>query len=41
MNSLAALYRRQGRFDEAEPLFRRALAIYEKAGPEHPASRRS
>jgi tetratricopeptide (TPR) repeat protein len=38
MNSLAALYRRQGRFDEAEPLFRRALAIYEKAaGPEHPA----
>jgi tetratricopeptide (TPR) repeat protein len=38
MNSLAALYRRQGRFAEAEPLFRRALAIYEKAaGPEHPA----
>jgi tetratricopeptide (TPR) repeat protein len=39
MNSLAALYRRQGRFAEAEPLFRRALAIYEKAaGPEHPAA---
>jgi len=30
-------YRVQGRYAEAEPLYKRALAIYEKAlGPEHP-----
>ena len=37
LNNLAALYLGQGQYDEAEPLFRRALAIVEKAqGPEHP-----
>ena len=36
-NNLAALYEAQGRYAEAEPLYKRALAIYEKAlGPEHP-----
>ena len=31
------LYRDQGRYAEAEPLYKRALAISEKAiGPEHP-----
>jgi hypothetical protein len=31
------LYRRQGKYDQAEPLYQRALAIREKAlGPEHP-----
>ena len=31
------LYRTQGEYAEAEPLYRRALAIREKAlGPEHP-----
>ncbi len=34
---LAALYKGQGHFAEAEPLYQRALAVYEKAlGPEHP-----
>ncbi len=34
---LAELYRAQGRYAEAEPLYQRALAIAEKAlGPEHP-----
>ncbi len=34
---MAELYRAQGRYAEAEPLFKRALAINEKAlGPEHP-----
>ena len=37
-NSLIArLYQAQGRYAEAEPLFKRALAVWEKAlGPEHP-----
>ncbi len=36
-NQVQALYA-QGRFAEAEPLFKRALAIREEAlGPEHPA----
>jgi tetratricopeptide (TPR) repeat protein len=31
------LYRNQGRYEEAAPLFQRVLAIYERAlGPEHP-----
>ncbi len=35
--SLAELYRAQGKYTEAEPLYQRALAIVEKAlGPEHP-----
>ena len=37
LNNLAELYRAQGRYAEAEPLHKRALAIREKAlGPEHP-----
>ena len=35
--NLAGLYHAQGRYGEAEPLFRRSLAIREKArGPEYP-----
>ncbi len=37
LNNLALLYRSQGRYAEAEPLFRRSLEIGEKAmGPDHP-----
>ena len=37
LNNLAGLYSAQGRYAEAEPLFRRALPIVETAlGPEHP-----
>ncbi len=37
LNNLAGLYYAQGRYAEAEPLHRRALAIREVAlGPEHP-----
>ena len=37
LNNLATLYVGQGRYAEAEPLYKRALAIYEKAlGPDHP-----
>jgi len=37
LNNLAELYREQGKYSEAEPLYRRALAILEKTlGPEHP-----
>ena len=37
LNNLAVLYQSQGRYAEAEPLYKRALAIREKAlGPEHP-----
>ncbi len=38
LNHLAALYQAQkGRYAEAEPLYKRSLAIFEKAlGPEHP-----
>ncbi len=37
LNNLALLYQAQGRYAEAEPLYKRALAIMEKAlGPEHP-----
>ena len=37
LNNLAALYRTKGRYAEAEPLYKRALAIAEKAlGPDHP-----
>ena len=37
LNNLAELYQDQGRYGEAEPLYKRALAIREKAlGPEHP-----
>ena len=37
MNSLANLYRAQGDYSKAEPLYRRALEIFEKAlGIDHP-----
>ena len=37
MSDLALLYKNQGRYGEAEPLYQRALAICEKAlGPDHP-----
>jgi tetratricopeptide (TPR) repeat protein len=37
LNNLAALYQRQERYGEAEPLFKRALAIREQAlGRDHP-----
>ena len=37
LNNLARLYDDQGRYAEAEPLYKRALAIREKAlGPDHP-----
>ena len=32
LNNLATLYEKHGRHADSEPLFRRALAIYEKAG---------
>ena len=36
LNNLAELYRIQGRYAEAEPLYRRSLAIRERTlGPEH------
>jgi tetratricopeptide (TPR) repeat protein len=37
LNNLAALYYLQGRYAQAEPLYKRSLAIMEKAlGPDHP-----
>ena len=37
LNNLAALYDDQGRYADAEPLYKRSLAIREKAlGPDHP-----
>ena len=37
LNNLALLYKAQGKYAEAEPLHKRALAIYEKTlGPGHP-----
>ncbi len=37
LNNLALLYQAQGRYAEAEPLYKRSLAILEKAlGAEHP-----
>ncbi len=37
LNNLALLYDAQGKYADAEPLYKRALAIVEKAlGPEHP-----
>jgi hypothetical protein len=38
LNNLATLYEKQDHHADSEPLFKRSLAIYEKAlGPEHPA----
>ncbi|MEK6643371.1 MAG: tetratricopeptide repeat protein, partial [Planctomycetota bacterium] len=37
LNNLAGLYDTQGDYAKAEPLYKRSLAIYEKAlGPDHP-----
>jgi tetratricopeptide (TPR) repeat protein len=37
LSNLAALYSNQGRYDQAEPLFKRGLALLEKAhGPSDP-----
>ncbi len=37
LNNLALLYKAQGRYAETEPLYKRSLAIKEKAlSPEHP-----
>ena len=37
VNNLALLYEAQGRYGEAEPLYRRALEAYERVlGKEHP-----
>ena len=37
LNKLAGLYNNQGQYAKAEPFYKRALAIWEKAlGPEHP-----
>ena len=37
LNNLALLYATQGKYDQAEPLYKRSLAIREKAlGPHHP-----
>ena len=38
LNNLAALYRSQGRYEEAEPLYQQALAMTRKLlGEEHPS----
>ena len=37
LNNLAELYRAQGLYADAEPLYKRSLATLEKAlGPDHP-----
>ena len=37
LHNLAGVYNEQGKYTEAEPLYKRALAIYEqKLGPDHP-----
>ncbi len=37
LGNLAFLYNTQGQYAQAEPLYKRSLAIYEKAlGPDHP-----
>jgi tetratricopeptide (TPR) repeat protein len=38
LNNLALLYDTQAQYAQAEPLYKRALAIWEKAlGPDHPS----
>jgi len=40
LNNLAELYRDQGKYAEAEPLYQQALAIYEQLlGPNHPSTK--
>jgi tetratricopeptide (TPR) repeat protein len=42
LNNLAALYHSQGKYTEAEPLFKQALAIREqRLGPQHPDTAQS
>ena len=42
LNNLALLYRNQGKYEQAEPLYQRALAIRERVlGAEHPDTARS
>ena len=37
MNNLAGLYRSQGRYGEAEPLYLRAISVvYQRLGKNHP-----
>lgn len=37
LNNLALVYHAQGRYDEAEPMYQRAITITERAlGPDHP-----
>ena len=37
LNNLAILYNTQGKYEQVEPLYQRAIAIREKVfGPEHP-----
>ena len=37
LNNLAGLYHAQGRYEASEPLYKQALAVWEKAvGPDHP-----
>jgi len=37
LNNLALLHKARGKYDQAEPLYKRALAIWEKClGPDHP-----
>ena len=37
LNNLAELYKEEGRYGDAEPLYKRALATWKKAlGPNHP-----
>jgi tetratricopeptide (TPR) repeat protein len=39
LHALAVLYRKQGKYEQAELLYQRALAIHEKMeGPEHPST---
>ncbi len=39
LHNLADLYGAQGKYEQAEPLYQRALAIREQVlGPEHPAT---
>ena len=38
-HNLAALYRDQGKYEQAEPLYQHALSINERAlGPQHPTT---
>jgi tetratricopeptide (TPR) repeat protein len=42
LNNLALLYQAKGRYPDAEPLYKRSLAIIERAfGPDHPDVARS